>query len=396
MTMFGFGKRKQPPSDNPLMRVIVPESAFEQSEYRDYEIVQTVVDYVNVMLDRGLYHRHELPQFALQAYYADYYLAQVNNGGHSQFIHNSGRKAKQIFADALAGLTAMGATAQAGLLQEMIAWFDANPAIANEQTGFSGGRAPFLDGLDDRFYDAEKIDPISRRAAEWISQWSDLRKVDDSSWAAEIETLVLANGKRGKRLSSARIARFHHSVTDTLHAAVALAAAAAEPPEALINIHGGYQTDIHGEEEMAWVVDTDGGMRFAVVNDGGARLYEYIEEGGTALTDYRPPAAGVLLGTVESSAVDALIVYATRRPIAAAGDLLLRRARPMVEDAVMSPQGSTCNIPNPVFWIIAAGESFALVESPKGFVLAGSASGETYGPLPVHEAANHAEALQEH
>lgn len=395
MALFTFGKRKQPPSGNPPMPVILPASAFEQSKYRDDDIVQAVVNYVNSLFDHGLYHRHELPHVALQAYHADFYLAQVNNGGHSQFIHNSGRKAPHIFADALSGLLAMGATTQAALLQEMIAWFEANPAAASAQTGFSGGRAPALDKLDDRLYAAEKADPIPRRAAEWISRWPELRKVEDGFYEAEMQALILANPRRGKRLSAARIARFHHSVTDPLHAAVALAAAAVGTPEALTGIRGGYLTDIHGRQEKAWVVDTDGGMRFAVVDGVGARLYEYIEGHGDPLGKYRPPAAGAMLGTAQGPAVEALIRYATRMPVAAAGDLLLRRARPLVDDAVMSVQGATADIPNPVFWIVIAEESFALVESPRGFVLAGSASGERYGPLSLREAASHAEALQE-
>ena len=400
MALFGFGKRKQPPSGNPPMAgsmpVILPQSSFEQSEYRDEDIVQAVVNYVNTLFDRGLYRRHELPLFALQVYHADFYLAQVNNGGHSQFIHNSGTKAGHIFDDALAGLIAMGATTQAALLRDMIAWCEANPAAANEQTGFSGGRAPFLDSLDDRVYAAEKLTPMSRRAAEWISLWPELRKLDDPSWAAEMERLIHANPKRTTRLSAARIVRFHHSLTDPLSAAVALAAAAAETPEALTGIRGGYLTDIHGKQEKAWVVDTDGGMRFAVVDGTGARLYEYIEGHGDPLGNYRPPAAGQLLGRVDDRSADALVAYAMTKPVAAAGDLLLRRARPLADEATMSPQRATADIPNPIFWIVLAEESLALVESPRGFVLAGSASGETYGPISIHEAASHAEAMHEH
>lgn len=391
-----FGRRKQPPAGNSTMPIILSDSSFNQTKYRDDDIVQGVVDYVNAMFDRGLYRRHELPSLALQAYHADFYLAQVNNGGHSQFIHNSGHKAKHIFADALAGLIAMGAATQAGLLQEMIAWVDANPAAASEQTGFSGGRAPFLNSLDDRFYAAEKADPISRRAAEWISHCPELRKVEDASYAAAMEGLILANPRRSKRLSAARIAGFHHSLTDPLCVAIGLAAASAETPEAPIGIRGGYSVEIQGKEEQGWVVDTDGGIRIAVANDTGARLYEYIEGYGDALGKYRPPAAGRLLGRVDARSVDALIAYATKRPVAAAGDLLLRRARPLIEDAAMSAQAVAADIPNPVFWILLAEESLALVETPRGFVLAGSASGETYGPVSLHEAASHAAASREH
>lgn len=230
-----------------------------------------------------------------------------------------------------------------------------------------------MDALDNRFYEAEKTDPISARAAEWISGWPNLTKLDDDSAAAELKALTLANPKRARRLSAARIAHFSRTITDPLYVAVALGAGAINPPEALLGIRGGYHCEIEGKRQQAWVVDTDGGMRFAVVDGEGARIYEYVDEGGTSLETFRPATAGELLGTVGPSSINGAISYATGLPVAAAADLLLRRARPSADLATLSPQGMVEGAPQPVFWIVAGGESFAMVETPAGFLLAGQA-----------------------
>ncbi len=147
-----------------LTTVIVPRKWVDAAATPegDYHMSAAIVDYVNDVQQAGVFARHEMPAKAMQAYHADYYLAQVNNGGHSQFIGNSGELLRTITADALAGLEAMGARTQHQILIEMAAWAVANPADAGAQDGFSV-RAEPLDGLDKRFYAAEGRD--ARRAA---------------------------------------------------------------------------------------------------------------------------------------------------------------------------------------------------------------------------------------
>ncbi|WP_461331769.1 DMP19 family protein [Bradyrhizobium diazoefficiens] len=75
-----------------LTTVVVSLDALEAAqapEKADY-LTEAVVYYVNEIQRVGVYKGRELPAVAMQAYHADYYLAQVNNGGHSQFIGNTG------------------------------------------------------------------------------------------------------------------------------------------------------------------------------------------------------------------------------------------------------------------------------------------------------------------
>jgi hypothetical protein len=85
-------------------RIIVPEKAFKSES--PYELVQSVVNFVNFALRHAFFHRDEIAQNAMRAYHVDYYLAQVNNGGHSQFAANS-NMLDVILKDIDEGLDAM-------------------------------------------------------------------------------------------------------------------------------------------------------------------------------------------------------------------------------------------------------------------------------------------------
>lgn len=136
----------------------------------------------------------------MQAYHADFYLAQVNNGGHSQFIGNTGvAMLPTTSGDALAGLKAMGASAQHQILQEMMDWVQANPGEAALQDG-SETRAAALNALDTRFYEADRLQPMALLAARWIASWPELRAVAKEEYASEIERLAQLNPHRSQRL----------------------------------------------------------------------------------------------------------------------------------------------------------------------------------------------------
>lgn len=71
-----------------LTTIVVPRTDLEaaQDPKKAYYLTGAVVDYVDKMLHVGIYSRHELPAVAMQAYHADYYLAQVRQR-RSQPVH---------------------------------------------------------------------------------------------------------------------------------------------------------------------------------------------------------------------------------------------------------------------------------------------------------------------
>lgn len=171
-----FGKRKSPPVA--AFSVPVPRDTIVDPNDADLELIATIVDFVNYLFTDGFYRPEELPPHLVQLYHADFYVAQINNGGHSQFVHNCGTRWQMIFANAEAGLAAMGATAQANLMRGLTVWTAANPDKASAQTGFKGGRDSALDILDEAFNRQQEVSPVAPRAATWIRSWSGLKLVE--------------------------------------------------------------------------------------------------------------------------------------------------------------------------------------------------------------------------
>jgi hypothetical protein len=322
-----------------LTTVIVPRKWVDAAGTPDgdYHMSAAIVDYVNDVQQAGVFARHEMPAKAMQAYHADYYLAQVNNGGHSQFIGNSGELLRTITADALAGLEAMGAKAQHQILIEMAAWAATNPADAGAQDGFSI-RAEPLDGLDKRFYAAEAETPIAPLAARWIAGWPELSIVEDDGYASAIGEIAAANPFLAPRLVWKNVQEIRYQLTDPLQIAVAAACGAAEPqPEIKTGVGGGFYQEIEGEQCLAFVVATQNGERLCVPDDsGGARLYECIQQSplpefgpGTNAGDianYKPPLAGARLSAVAADTIQRFVDTANEAQVPEAIDLMLRKA----------------------------------------------------------------------
>src|SRR5262245_18231912 len=118
-----FGKRKVPVAKPLLETVIVPRSMMERARQpgQEHVLVKAVVDFVNAMMSLGLYTRFEIPAKAVQAYHADYYLAQVNNGGHGQFISNCRDNLRFAVPDIRAGLGGMKADTHLPIFEELAA-----------------------------------------------------------------------------------------------------------------------------------------------------------------------------------------------------------------------------------------------------------------------------------
>jgi hypothetical protein len=339
-----FFRRKSPPVAQPpaTARVIVKSSAVDLArEGRDHHtLVGAVVDFVNAALQQGYFLRDELLQKALQVYHADYYLEQVNNGGHSQFIHNSRSIAQHVCSDALNGLDAMNAP-HAAVLRSMMTWVAAHPDEAKLQTGFEGGRAPYLDELDRHFYQTEQQTGLAGLAARWTLSWPELIVVPDHEYPERIQQFCNSNPERMQRQFVRQLQGLIAQTTDRFRMSVGLAATAIEPPETLLSIGGGAYETIEGSSELAYRIRTNAGSRVAVVTDETTRIYDFADPDGDTMRDitrtkgqraafefyksdaYRKPQVGARLSSVTSSEVSAAIEESSRHLAGAAIAVLL-------------------------------------------------------------------------
>lgn len=82
-----------------------------------------------------------------------YYMGEVRNGGHSQLVYNMDIRHKRspfLINGAILGASTIGVPEFSSIGRDFAAWIQENPLEALEQTGFDGGRADFLDELDER------------------------------------------------------------------------------------------------------------------------------------------------------------------------------------------------------------------------------------------------------
>src|SRR5262245_6538776 len=202
-----------------LAHVIVPRSAVLQAAEpaKAYDLVQAVVNFVNTMTGDGLYTRSEIPAKAMQAYHADFYLAQVKNGGHSQFIHNSHNNLSFVLADVRAGLSGMKAQAHLAIMERMVAWIAQNPDEASKQTRFRGGRAPLLDELDTLFYKTDQATPMIAQSVRWILSWPELKAVNDAEYQETMRRTALMNPLSEARLVSRSVGNLARQMTEWFH-----------------------------------------------------------------------------------------------------------------------------------------------------------------------------------
>ena len=194
-----FGKLNSRPAGEPQCpHILVSESSLGP-EAESYEAAMCVVDFVNEMTTNAHYRRDELPQEAFWLYHADYYVGEVLNGGHSQFIGNSQSQAggtvsalENTYENVAKGLRLVGAERYGECFEQMCRWISTNEDSAANQNGFSI-RADALEELDTKFYEVVSDEVYYNRIRDWLSRSELVRVVPDADWDVEIEALKNAN-----------------------------------------------------------------------------------------------------------------------------------------------------------------------------------------------------------
>ncbi|TPL92761.1 DUF4375 domain-containing protein [Mesorhizobium sp. B2-3-11] len=365
-----------------LLPVIVPRSTVDQANENPFEIVFAVQKFIHSIVSEGLYRKSELNPKAMQVSHADLYSAEIANGGHSQFIHNAGGAFDTMVANARAGLTAIGAKGQLATLEKMSTWVSEHPDEAEEQTGFEGGRADFLDTLDDAFYVADEASPMCDLLARWIVSWPDLRVVEDEVCDEAILQLAMANPRRESRLLHRSIAELVGQMISKRHVGVGLACANAAPPEVKLSIGMVRMLDVDGEKQLVFQLLTNANEpRLCVATESHAAVYECgapetpsIARPGENILAAGAPRVGRRLGQVDGQLVAKLIELAEEYHAPVAVDLLLRKVGLDPMKAVVSANSVAQREEGPVVkWVVMAGGHAFLFQSypERGVLLRG-------------------------
>lgn len=177
--------------------IIVPQSAHDSD--KDYSLPCAVVDFVNHAIGTAQFRRDEIPLPAMQAFHVDYYIAQVNNGGHSQYVGNSGWHQYQI-DDVCAGLKAIGIEDAIELYDDLCAFADSHPEefrAGMDARGF--GEFPEFFSKADNLFFAGLNDRLMKGNSDWIRTLDCLLVLEDGQYRKVMTELSDRNPHAAQR-----------------------------------------------------------------------------------------------------------------------------------------------------------------------------------------------------
>ncbi len=183
--------------------IVVRESAM--SSGHPYDLVSDVVDFVNFCAAQAAIAPEEMPQNAMRSYYTDYYHAQVNNGGHGQFVGNS-NWTESFNTYIQEGLKAFGDEKFCAIFEDLCTLMESDPERAQiimDGRGF-GDIPPEVQALDSRFFALEPDENLLPAHADWLRELPELHPVGDQDYENVLRGLAHSNPNFSKRKRAAK------------------------------------------------------------------------------------------------------------------------------------------------------------------------------------------------
>jgi hypothetical protein len=235
------------------------------------EIVGSNVWFVNALLDEYL-TPDEIAADALRSYYVDYYLAQVNNGGFSQFVYNS-RWSPFVLASVREGMRAIGAERHLAVFEEgaeLVHLFGRDRLdryFASEYFGDNADRDE-LNAVNDRFSETDKAENLLALNATWLRSHPNLAPMPTEQHMREEAR------RRGQTLPD-RERRVAEARANEPRYMKLIRALCDRAGYALERVTAGDPTRTHeGVPTMAWHFLTDHGHHHMVDADGKAIMFQ--------------------------------------------------------------------------------------------------------------------------
>jgi hypothetical protein len=247
--------------------VIVSDQSFASADHCD--IVYSNIELVNALFGEHL-KADEMAPDALRSYYVDYYLAQVENGGFSQFVYNS-HWSPLMNGYIREGLAAMKAAGHLALFNESAVLVEGmgpdrlRTFLESELFGTNPTRDA-LDVNNDRFYALSETEDLVALNAAWLRSLPGLQVKTADEIKAEV-------ARRGAALPD-REERVRAALANEPRYLKLIRALITKAGHELSRVTAGDPTHEHnGQRVVAWHFLTDKGHHYMVDADGKAVMF---------------------------------------------------------------------------------------------------------------------------
>ncbi|NPD15702.1 DUF4375 domain-containing protein [Xinfangfangia sp. D13-10-4-6] len=248
-----------------ITKISLPETVFAP-DAPNYAAAAALVDFANSAMHAALILPTEIPAELFWLYWTDYYIAQVNNGGHSQFFGNSAKQPGKANIPVLAseGLSLIQNTGLTPILKQALAWHKANLPEAMLQDGFQNRAAP-LEDLDQAFYKIGS-DSYYDDLNTWLRQADIVEILPVAKWQALLAALPERNPFYQSRKRTARILTLDAEAGSVPLGALRACAAAMMIDDSYIQIKRITSGSYHGAD-LLWSLETSAGPLLGLVDD---------------------------------------------------------------------------------------------------------------------------------
>ncbi|EJL22444.1 hypothetical protein PMI02_04676 [Novosphingobium sp. AP12] len=181
----------------PPFRVPVSDGALQSLDPMD--LIDSHSSTIRRLIGDHFYNINEIPHASAMAYLVEYYVHQVENGGHGQFLGN-GRRYENLLPIVQEGLSALNAQPFLDLYLRFRKFLDADHARADliaEGCGF-GELEPEIERIDAAFLALERS-TVWTELARFLRHQADLDPVQDSSLRSTITAIGRLNPRQHSR-----------------------------------------------------------------------------------------------------------------------------------------------------------------------------------------------------
>lgn len=189
---------------------IVSQSASTSSD--PYALISANIRFVNQMIQKHQVLPEQLQPEALMTYYLDYYMGQVSNGGHEQFVRNMAasarvpwRRSQRMLGPIEGALDRLAVPRTAAVFRMVRDRLDKDHALligARNRGGFHdeyfGKVDNWLSDADRQHYEAVKTEKVLEKNSAFVRSWPSLVVVPDDEVETAISKLITDHPSRDR------------------------------------------------------------------------------------------------------------------------------------------------------------------------------------------------------